>query len=165
MNCPSCGAPMRIQSASGDFTCEYCKSIFIPPADDEGVAVLEETPDVQCPVCSLALWNATLQGVHMHSCKRCRGMLIPMDAFEALIEQLRALQTGSGDPPSATDPHDLERKINCPVCHRHMETHVYFGGGNVVIDDCESCSVNWLDHGELLRIVRAPQARMFDDSL
>jgi Zn-finger nucleic acid-binding protein len=37
-----------------------------------------------------------------------------------------------------------------------MDTHLYGGGGNVVIDDCERCGLNWLDHGELDRIVRAP---------
>jgi Zn-finger nucleic acid-binding protein len=36
-----------------------------------------------------------------------------------------------------------------------METHFYGGGRNVVIDDCESCSLDWLDHGELRRIAAA----------
>jgi Zn-finger nucleic acid-binding protein len=37
-----------------------------------------------------------------------------------------------------------------------MDTHLYGGGGNVIIDDCENCDLNWLDYGELDRIVRAP---------
>jgi Zn-finger nucleic acid-binding protein len=37
-----------------------------------------------------------------------------------------------------------------------METHFYTGGGNVVIDDCERCELNWLDAGELVTIARAP---------
>jgi Zn-finger nucleic acid-binding protein len=37
-----------------------------------------------------------------------------------------------------------------------MEAHFYGGPGNVVIDTCESCSLNWLDHGELARIAQAP---------
>jgi Zn-finger nucleic acid-binding protein len=37
-----------------------------------------------------------------------------------------------------------------------METHPYGGGGNVIIEDCERCELNWLDHGELERIVQAP---------
>jgi Zn-finger nucleic acid-binding protein len=39
-----------------------------------------------------------------------------------------------------------------------MDTHPYGGPGNVIIDTCENCSVNWLDHGELQRIVRAPDS-------
>jgi Zn-finger nucleic acid-binding protein len=37
-----------------------------------------------------------------------------------------------------------------------MDTHYYAGGGNVVIDDCSRCELNWLDAGELMSIVRAP---------
>ena len=40
-----------------------------------------------------------------------------------------------------------------------MEAHSYCGPGNVVIDSCESCSLNWLDHGELARIAQAPDDR------
>jgi Zn-finger nucleic acid-binding protein len=41
-----------------------------------------------------------------------------------------------------------------------MEHHPYGGGGNVFLDTCESCSVNWLDRGELQRIVAAPDPRV-----
>ena len=37
-----------------------------------------------------------------------------------------------------------------------MDTHYYAGPGNIVIDDCASCELNWLDAGELMAIVRAP---------
>jgi Zn-finger nucleic acid-binding protein len=37
-----------------------------------------------------------------------------------------------------------------------MDTHYYAGGGNVVIDDCSRCELNWLDAGELMAIARAP---------
>jgi len=37
-----------------------------------------------------------------------------------------------------------------------MDTHYYAGPGNVIIDDCSQCFLNWLDHGELMRVVRAP---------
>jgi Zn-finger nucleic acid-binding protein len=37
-----------------------------------------------------------------------------------------------------------------------MAAHIYGGPGNVVIDSCENCQVNWLDHGELRRMALAP---------
>jgi Zn-finger nucleic acid-binding protein len=40
-----------------------------------------------------------------------------------------------------------------------MDTHPYGGPGNVIMDTCEHCSLNWLDYGELQRIVRAPDER------
>jgi Zn-finger nucleic acid-binding protein len=36
-----------------------------------------------------------------------------------------------------------------------MLNHVYGGPGNLVIDTCESCRLNWLDPGELRRLARA----------
>jgi Zn-finger nucleic acid-binding protein len=39
-----------------------------------------------------------------------------------------------------------------------MISHLYGGPGNVVIDSCERCLVNWLDAGELQRIAAAPDS-------
>jgi Zn-finger nucleic acid-binding protein len=36
-----------------------------------------------------------------------------------------------------------------------MDTHFYGGPGNIIIDDCDRCSLNWLDAGELMRIALA----------
>jgi Transcription factor zinc-finger len=74
-------------------------------------------------------------------------MLIGMDLFVGLIQDLRA----------SRDRKDLQRRINCPQYGKVMDTHPYGGPGNVIIDDCDRCEVNWLDYGELQRIVRAPE--------
>ena len=39
-----------------------------------------------------------------------------------------------------------------------MLGHIYAGPGNVVLDSCERCQVNWLDAGELRRIAVAPDS-------
>jgi Zn-finger nucleic acid-binding protein len=38
-----------------------------------------------------------------------------------------------------------------------MHTHPYAGGGNIVIDNCPRCALNWLDVGELEQVARAPE--------
>jgi len=155
MNCPSCGAPMRLNADEDHLNCDYCKSIFFPSKNDEGVSVLAVTSDELCPICAVPLMHAALAKIRMRYCTKCRGMLIPMGVFIALVEELRA-----GDPgtmiAATPDVHDLKRIINCPHCHHRMDTHFYNGPGNVIIDDCDNCELNWLDHGELMRIVRAP---------
>ncbi|HEY1580056.1 MAG TPA: zf-TFIIB domain-containing protein [Terracidiphilus sp.] len=155
MNCPTCGAPMRLNSDADHLNCDYCKSIFFPAKDDEGVSVLAVSSGESCPVCAVPLMHAALAKIRMRYCTRCRGMLIPMGVFIALVEELRAGDQGTLIAHTP-DPHDLQRGINCPHCHHHMDTHFYNGPGNVVIDDCDNCELNWLDHGELMRIVRAP---------
>lgn len=146
---------MRLNADADHLNCDYCKSIFFPAKDDEGVSVLAVSSGESCPICDVPLMHAALAKIRMRYCTRCRGMLIPMKVFIALVEELRAGEQGSLIAPTP-DPHDLQRKINCPHCHRRMDTHFYNGPGNVVIDDCDSCELNWLDHGELMRIVRAP---------
>ena len=85
-------------------------------------------------------------------------MLIPMGEFQVLIDDLQALQRDTM-VQTAVDSSDLRRTIDCPQCHHAMEAHFYAGPGNVTIDSCDPCSLNWLDHGELMRIVHAPDER------
>jgi Zn-finger nucleic acid-binding protein len=82
-------------------------------------------------------------------------MLIPMGEFQVLIDDLQALQRDTM-VQTAVDSSDLRRTVDCPQCHHAMEAHFYAGPGNVTIDSCDPCSLNWLDHGELMRIVHAP---------
>ena len=153
MNCPSCGAPMRLAQGNASLRCDYCKNVVVAPADDAGVRYLDEVEQTACPLCAVRLWNATLAGIEIQSCKRCHGMLVGMARFEALLEQVRGNE-GGAESSSTADKSELQRKISCPKCNRTMETHFYYGGGHAVIEDCENCSLNWLDGGVLTEIAR-----------
>ena len=159
MNCPACGAPMRLKSDMASFKCEYCQSVYFPEKNDDGVRVLDEPSEQACPVCSVPLMNATIANLRILYCTQCRGMLIPMQFFEEIVEQMRTLQGGAAAVQTQGDSGDLRRKIDCPHCHHRMDAHFYAGPGNVVIDSCDPCCLNWLDHGELMRIVRAVDDR------
>jgi Zn-finger nucleic acid-binding protein len=155
MNCPSCGAAMRLEPDKDCLTCDYCKNMYFPVKGDDGVSVFPEKSENTCPVCSIPLMQASLAKVRIQYCTQCRGMLIPMGVFLALVDELRAGQPGSLIPPPP-DPTELRRTLPCPHCHKPMVTHYYSGAGNVILEDCEDCELNWLDHGKLMRIVRAP---------
>jgi Zn-finger nucleic acid-binding protein len=76
-----------------------------------------------------------------------------MMEFEGLVD---AARTASAPIPALpADVHELDRRINCPHCHKPMEAHFYVGAGNVVMDTCEPCCLHWLDHDELARIAQA----------
>ena len=155
MNCPSCGAPIDLQPDSDSFRCDYCHSVYFPEKDDDGVRVLGEPTSDLCPHCDQPLVHAAIAKIRIRYCTRCHGMLIPMAIMETLIEELRATGTGTAEQPAA-DKGDLRRRLKCPHCHTPMDAHYYAGPGNVVMDSCEKCSLDWLDRGRLMRIARAP---------
>jgi Zn-finger nucleic acid-binding protein len=161
MNCNCCGAAMRTEN--GLFKCDYCHNIIVPEKDDDGVSVTTDADGESCPVCAITLMKATLGHLPLLYCTKCDGMAISMDELQDLIAASRAVHPGTV-APSAANPADLRRRIACPHCRRPMEAHYYGGPGNVVIDTCENCSLNWLDHGELARIAQAPQSDYSPDA-
>lgn len=145
---------MRLKSGEASYQCDYCQSVYVPKSEEDGVRVLEVAEDL-CPVCNVALHQASLSQTRILYCTRCCGMLISMESFGDAISGEQARRGGSKMQPAA-DASDLQRRVNCPKCHRPMDTHYYAGPGNVVIDSCDRCLVNWLDNGELARIAHAP---------
>jgi Zn-finger nucleic acid-binding protein len=157
MNCLSCGAPMHLKPDQDCFQCDFCHSVYLLEKDSDGVRVLGEACAESCPICSVPLVDATLAGTRIAYCNRCHGMLIPMEVLQSLVEDLRSTGGNTVAQPPA-DAGDLQRKIGCPRCRRTMDAHYYSGPGNVVIDSCENCSLDWLDRGELMHIVHAPDS-------
>jgi Zn-finger nucleic acid-binding protein len=153
-NCVNCGAPMRVDSAHGELVCSHCGSIDQPQfARHVDVGSVSEKP---CPSCATPLSDGKLDGLPLLLCQRCSGMLIAMAHFVSVIEAARAYEEYSGAiPPRRQSPGDS--MIRCPACQNAMLSHFYGGPGNLVIDTCERCHLNWLDPGELRRIARAPR--------
>ena len=156
MNCPSCGAPMRLEEDKDYLVCDYCGNVHVGEANDDGVRVLGEAAEEHCPTCAVPLLHAAIVGQRILYCQRCRGMLISMDIFADLVADLKSRRETTAQIVHPFDQKELDQIIRCPKCGQDMDTHVYAAGGNVVMNDCERCELNWLDHGELERIVRAP---------
>ncbi len=151
---------MRLEADKDFLICDYCGNIHAGETNDDGVRVLDEGAASDCPICSIPMVDGAVDGQRILYCKRCRGMLVRMDMFLSLVEDLRSKRDMAAQIVFPVNEKDLDRHIHCPKCRGEMDSHVYGGGGNVVISSCERCEVNWLDHGELDRIVRAPD-RMY----
>jgi Zn-finger nucleic acid-binding protein len=163
-NCVNCGGPLRIDRVLGILVCDHCGSQLEPPTVARYVELERETTSL-CPICSSPLSFSRLEGHPLLCCARCFGMLIDMDRFTEIIDAVRVREDGSLRTvlPRRQNPGD--RVISCPSCAQPMLAHIYAGPGNVVIDSCETCKVNWLDPGELRRIALAPDAtarRLYD---
>ena len=163
MTCPSCGAPLHLVADEDSFTCEYCRNVYVPEENEDGVRVLDEPSSLVCPVCTVPLVKAALADQAVSHCKQCRGLLISMHIFAGLVEELRSRRAGGPHIQPPPNRAAFERRLNCPQCHARMDTHPYDGPGNVVIDSCSACYLIWLDSGEILRIVRAPDHHYSED--
>jgi Zn-finger nucleic acid-binding protein len=85
-------------------------------------------------------------------------LLVDMNRFVTLIDAVRAREERSPRIALPRRQKPADRLINCPACGQPMLSHIYAGPGNVVIDSCERCQVNWLDPDELRRIAVAPDS-------
>ena len=85
-------------------------------------------------------------------------MLIDMNRFADIIDVVRANEERAFRIALPRRQNPTDRPIDCPTCGHPMLGHLYGGPGNVVIDSCERCQVNWLDPGELRRIAMAPDS-------
>ena len=153
MNCVNCGGPMTADTASGVLVCTHCGSVEQQPAIIGHIDIVG-TSETACPICAVALARGRLDGRSLLLCQRCQGMLIAMADFVSVIEAARAHERQRGIV-SPREQHPGERELKCPSCAKPMLNHVYGGPGNLMIDSCEQCQVNWLDPGELRRIARA----------
>ncbi len=154
MNCPGCGAAMRLVSNRRHFYCDHCASFHFPEETGEGISPLGEPADWDCPVCHSRLQNALIEGEPVAYCDRCRGFLTLTPIFGSIVGKRRQHHGSHEQITEPFDPDELKRALHCPRCRQRMETHPYFGGGNAVVDTCERCGLIWLDAGELAIIER-----------
>jgi Zn-finger nucleic acid-binding protein len=150
---------MDLFAARGYFFCRYCGSFYFPETTaDQGVRVLGQGSEaLACPVCTKSLASAVLDGLHsVHYCQNCRGVLLPRGSFAEAVQKRRAWATGPPIAPARLERSELDRRLICPRCRVRMNTHPYYGPGNVVIDSCDRCDAIWLDFGELKQIESAP---------
>jgi len=149
---------MELFPHRGYFFCRYCSSFHFPETTTpDGVRVLANAEGLACPACKRTLATARLDEAHpVHYCTNCRGVLLSRGTFADVVRVRRAWATGTPAKPIPAEPAEFGRRVNCPTCGNELETHPYYGPGNVVIDSCGTCDVIWLDFGELKQIVDAP---------
>jgi Zn-finger nucleic acid-binding protein len=147
---------MRIVDGRDYFFCEYCGSFLFPKESRDRVRVLGERTNLRCPACRQLLVSASVGGANALHCSHCRGVLMRQETFASTVRYLRAQASTPPIPPQPLNQEELERRVLCPLCRHQLDTHPYYGPGNVVVDICTHCALIWLDYGELSHILDAP---------
>ena len=118
------------------------------------------TTEFFCPRClDQQLEVGTIFKFQVCFCSACQGFVIDSSTLGRMIHLLRAGYEGPEDKPIVFDQSQLHKEVCCPTCLERMETHPYYGPGNVVLDSCSICKLSWLDNHELATIMRAPGPR------
>jgi Zn-finger nucleic acid-binding protein len=164
VNCTNCGAPLRVAGPGSYLYCRFCSSLFFPEESQDKIDVVGVESAQRCPVCQDTLVAATAADVPVLYCRRCHGVLINQALFAPLVKYLQAQTADPSAPLKPLNRDDLQRTLQCPQCERQMETHPYYGPGNIVIDVCMPCRLVWLDGGELNAISNATVWSNLSDS-
>lgn len=146
---------MRFEEARECLVCPFCGGIHFPEPNADGIRVMDAAAGLDCPVCRSGLVRGSLEHQSFSYCTRCRGILIGMERFVDLVYRLRSRREGPPEVLGSIDLDAVSREIRCPQCGKRMHTHPYAGPGNIVIDNCPDCRLNWLDYLELRRVASA----------
>src|SRR5229473_8379235 len=120
MNCANCGAAMRRDIPKDCLVCDFCRSTWFPSPNSDGVRLFEQAVDVDCPLCKVPLFEASIEGCPVQFCRECNGILVQGDAFLVVQSALRLNVGRPLDIPRPADAHELDRQMQCPVCGRQM---------------------------------------------
>lgn len=162
MNCQNCAAPLTMSVGPARMICSYCQTVHTAPGieiDLDRVHIIGEPQEVTCPACSSELVSGHVDKASVCVCPDCRGLLLEGSVFSQIVEQRRASYVGVEVPAPVPDAAEFERRLTCPGCQSLLEVHPYYGAGRAVIDSCASCSLVWIDHGELAGLERSPGRR------
>jgi Zn-finger nucleic acid-binding protein len=145
--CPECYA----RNADASRHCTNCGVQFQPQP------LLHEAEPMACPACELPLAVRSIADVAVSECGSCRGLWVPGESFDTLVERARArhqtrasdgLDDGSRPAPRVTGTVSYRR---CPVGREVMHRKNFGRSSGVIVDWCRAHGT-WLDADELGRI-------------
>lgn len=168
MNCRNCSAPLSVTVGPARLICDYCQTVqtALDVADDlDRVQILGTPQGVTCPACTGELVSALVDQIPICTCSACKGLLLDSAEFSRVVESRRSTFRGEEIDSPPPSPGEFRRRLICPGCHHPMEVHPYYGAGRAVIDSCASCSLIWIDHGELYGLERSIGRRRIPEPL
>ena len=164
IGCQKCGGTAEVVAGQQYHNCVYCGSLIqLAEISEDRILPTGITLDCSCPTCDQPMQTGLIEKRRALFCGACFGILIRHADFAGIIQERQARRSGREPAePRPIDPESFKRQIECPACRQKMETHPYYGPGNIVVDTCSACGYLWLDHGEMSRVENASFVRRSD---
>ena len=161
IGCQKCGGTAEVVAGQQYHNCVYCDSLIqLAEVSEDRILPTGITLDCSCPNCEQPLQTGLIEKHRALFCGSCFGVLIRHADFSGIVQERQARRAGVVPAePKPIDPESLKREIQSPSCSERMETHPYYGPGNIVVDTCSECGYLWLDHGEITRVENASFVR------
>jgi Zn-finger nucleic acid-binding protein len=150
--CDNCGGNLEPIEGKAYLLCEYCFTFHFPDESKDGAKSIGTQTELGCPVCKTSLVSADIDSVKVHHCENCKGNFMDRRSFSRIVEIKESTLEKQKHYKKKVNFVELQREIHCPKCLKPMETHPYYGPGNVIIDSCNICYGVWVDEGELTTI-------------
>ena len=150
---------MHVAPGQDYLICDYCGTTHFPDPNPDGVRVLGDADGVSRLRCSVPLVQASIAGAQIVYCNQVLWVSGRHGGVPGGGRGITRAPRTRRIHRRPADRSDLDRHAACPKCRKEMDTHPY--GGTWQRDHryvAQNCSVNWLDCGEIQRIVRAPDA-------
>jgi membrane associated rhomboid family serine protease len=99
-----------------------------------------------------------VQGVQIHVCRQCGGILYTSDAFREHVAILRDSPLQELPTSELFDRQVIPEKAiapegkMCPRCGDRMSPYNYAYDSNIILDKCSKCQLIWADKGEIIKI-------------
>jgi hypothetical protein len=113
-----------------------------------------------CPVCKALLTEREVEGVGIHFCAKCRGLLCSRESFRQYVSVLRESELEQLSTAELFDRKALPEVLipaegkMCPGCGQAMEQFNYAYDSNIILDRCAKCGLIWADRGEIVKVAQ-----------
>ena len=137
---------------------KFLKNLHIIPQTREA--------DMTCPNCKKDLILFDLKGIKIQECASCKGKWFARDQLKLAKDRQDDYLRWLDFDPFGQDAAQLSvssQGKQCPGCARVMSSLTY-SQSKIIIDKCASYEGVWLEHGELVRIIRYLENTMMNAS-
>ena len=119
---------------------------------------------MQCPKCDAEFEKVVFHDIEVDRCTGCRGLWFDMLEKEDLVK-IKGSESIDVGPDQVGESYDLQRDINCPVCHQKMIPMVDKDQFHIHYESCATCYGTFFDAGEFRDLKDQTVAERFSQML